>query len=300
MQERKPTFPPGDTVSPIDPDTIVGSVTLKAANLDRLIQFYTQVIGLQQIHGDSTEAVLGAGTRPVIRLVSTRGAKQPPFSTTGMYHAAILFPNRHSLAKKIAQISALRIPLGEADHLVSEAFYLSDPEGNGLELYRDRPREEWKWVNGSVAMATDPIDWDSFLGEIRQEDPDLSNPVAPEGTKLGHVHLKVADIDDSLRFYHDLLGFDVTAHLPGALFVSAGGYHHHLGMNTWHSRGGTPPPEPSTGLLEYSILLPDSARLDQVIDRLEAAGTTVRGEGKAAYIQDPSHNQIKLTVPDEM
>jgi len=300
MQERKQPISTREPISPIHPDTFVGTVTLKTADLGLLIHFYTEVIGLELLHRSLEDAVLGAGSRPIIKLVSLPEAKQPPTSATGLYHAAILFPDRRSLAIKIAQITAQRIPLGEADHLVSEAFYLSDPEGNGLELYRDRPREEWKWGNGSVVMATDPIDWTSFLGEIRRDDPDLSNPLAPKETKLGHVHLKVADIDDSLRFYHGVLGFDVMARIPGALFVSAGGYHHHIGMNTWQSRGGVPPTEPSTGLLEYSIILPDHAELDRVTNRIEAAGITIRRDNKAAYVQDPSQIPINLSLPDNI
>jgi catechol 2,3-dioxygenase len=300
MTETIPSTPIHEPVSPIHSEAFVGTVSLKTADLDQMTRFYMDVIGLERIRDEPGGVVLGAGSRPIVRLIHVPNAVQPSVSATGLYHTAILFPSRRDLAIKIAQLMALRLHLGEADHLVSEAFYLSDPEGNGIELYRDRPREEWKMTNGNVAMASDPIDWSSFLGEIQRNDPDLSSPLAPEGTKLGHVHLKVADIDESLNFYHRTLGLDVMAHLPGALFVSAGGYHHHIGMNIWHSRGGSPPDEPSTGLSEISLVLPNQAELDRFISRLEGAGTRVHRDGQAVSIQDPSGIRIRVTLPDQM
>ena len=236
----------------IHPQTRIASFALKVADLQRSIHFYTEIIGLGLIQGGDHEAILGAGGQPILRLVKLQDARRQPPNTTGLYHAAILWPDRRSLAIKIAQLSDSGIRFGQSDHLVSEAFYLSDPDGNGLELYRDRPNSEWQWQGDAVQMAIDPIDFDSFFSEIKPQDLDLGNPAAPDGTRLGHMHLRVSDIPLAEKFYHDLLGFDVTASLPNALFLSAGGYHHHIGMNTWESRGGRPPTEPSAGLLEFT------------------------------------------------
>jgi catechol 2,3-dioxygenase len=289
---------PVETVPRLHPTTDVGSVSLKVADLKRSMTFYTGMIGLAVLHQDARRAVLGAGSRSILALEEIPGAAPQPENTTGLYHAAIIFPDRHSLAVKIAQLTAARIPLGYGDHLVSEAFYLSDPDQNGLELYRDRPRSEWNWSGSQVRMASDPIDFDSFFGEIRpEEDVAVLSPAAPPGTKLGHVHLRVADIPLAEQFYHGVLGFDVTAHLPGALFVSAGGYHHHIGMNTWQSRGGQPPREPSTGLRQFTILLPDDAELDRLVKQVSLAGVAVERDAISATLQDPFQNRIQLVIP---
>jgi catechol 2,3-dioxygenase len=236
------------------------------------------------------------GGWPVLNLEEVPGARVQPANTTGLYHAAILLPDRHALAVKISQLQALKVPLGYADHLVSEAFYLSDPDGNGLELYRDRPRTEWNWQGKSIRMASDPIDFASFFGEVHPDDPALGQMAMPTGTKLGHMHLRVADIPTAEAFYHGALGFDITAHWPSALFLSAGGYHHHLGMNTWESHGGKPPQEPSAGLREFSLLLPDAAELDRLANQVKAAGVAVEPAGDSAVVIDPFQNRIRLVL----
>jgi catechol 2,3-dioxygenase len=284
----------------LHPATEVGAVTLKTANLERSLEFYTRVIGLQPLQQDEERAMLGAGRRPILWLQEVPAARRPPANATGLYHAAILFPDRHALAVKIAQIEALHYPYGFADHRVSEAFYLSDPDGNGLELYRDRPRDEWAWDDKGVRMASDPIDFESFFAEVKEGDETLAKPAAPVGTKLGHVHLRIADVDAAEQFYHGKLGFDVTARWPGALFLSAGGYHHHLGMNTWESRGGKPPAGPSTGLGEFSIVLPDREELERLAQRLTAAQVTVERDGDTVLIWDPFQNKIRLVTQERL
>ncbi len=300
MQQAQEIKLPAQPIA-IHPATGVGSVTLKVADLQRSLSFYTGMIGLQVIRQGEHTAILGAGKRPILILDEVPGARPQPPNTTGLYHAAILFPDRHALAVKIAQISAARYPLGQSDHLVSEAFYLSDPDGNGLELYRDRPRSEWKWVNDQVQMAIDPIDFDSFFSEIKENNEEaLTNPTVPDGTHLGHMHLRVADIALAEKFYHGVLGLDVTARMPGALFLSAGGYHHHLGMNTWESRGGKPPVEPSAGLREFSITLPDQNELDRLVKQIEAAGVEVERSKDSAIVLDPVQNRVRLILQDQL
>ena len=288
------------SIATLHPATEVGTVTLKVADLKRSLTFYTELIGLRLFAQDGHKATLGVSDRLILKLEEVSGAKPQPVNTTGLYHAAILFPDRQSLAIKIAQLAAIRYPLGNSDHLVSEAFYLSDPDGNGLELYRDRPRQEWTWADNRVQMAIDPIDFDDFFAEIKEGDRKLEDPAVPDGTKLGHMHLRVSNITVAEKFYHDVLGFDITAKMPGALFLSAGGYHHHLGMNTWESRGGTLPVEPSAGLREFSISLPDKAELERLTRQIEAAGVSVKQAENSTNVFDPFHNQITLIVQDQL
>lgn len=278
----------------IHPAVDVGTVTLKVENLVRSVGFYSALIGLKVLRQDARGALLGVGKRAILALEEVRGAKPLARNTTGLYHAAILFPDRRSLAVKILQLKQVNYPFGFSDHLVSEAFYLDDPDANGLELYRDRPRNEWKWDNGQVRMALDPIDFESFFGQVEPGDPALNNPEAAEGTKLGHMHLRVGNLAEAEKFYHEVLGLDITARMPGALFLSAGGYHHHLGMNTWESLGAAPPREPSAGLREFSLVLPDSTELERLVKQVEGTGVAVAREGDGAVVKDPFGNQIRM------
>jgi len=286
-------------VQPIHPATEIGQVTLKVADLPRSIAFYTDSIGLTVFQQDSTSANLGAGKRLILRLEAVPGARPQRTNTTGLYHAAILLPNRRALAIKIAQLAAQQIQLGQGDHLVSEAFYLSDPDGNGLELYRDRPRAGWNYDNGRVIMAADAINIDNLFAEIGDEGA-LRDPVLPDGTQLGHMHLRVGDTVAAERFYHGVLGFDVTALWAGAVFVSAGGYHHHIGLNNWQSRGGKAPVEPSAGLRTFSIVLPDQAELDRLTRQVEAAGIEVKRADGVVTLNDPWNNLITLALPTSL
>jgi catechol 2,3-dioxygenase len=300
MQPAEKINQPETRTATIHPATEVGTVTLKVADLQRSLKFYTEVIGLRTFQANEHTAVLGAGKRAILTLEAVPGANRQPVNTTGLYHAAILLPDRHALAVKIAQIAAIQYPFGYSDHLVSEAFYLSDPDGNGLELYRDRPRSEWHWDGQQIRMASDPIDFDSFFAEIKDNDEAVGNPEVPNGTKLGHMHLRIANIPLAEQFYQGVLGFNVTAKLPGALFLSAGGYHHHLGMNTWESRNSKLPMEPSAGLRELSISLPDVAELDRLTTQIEAAGVPVERSDDSAVILDPWQNRIKLILQGQL
>src|SRR5258708_23937878 len=210
MQQSQGAQQTGELNATIHPATTVGTVDLKVGNLKRSLKFYNELIGLQTFNQTEQKAVLGAGNRIILRLEEVPGAQPQPRGTTGLYHAAILFPDRHSLAVKISQIAAIRYPLGCADHLVSEAFYLSDPDGNGLELYRDRPRSEWGWDGKQVRMASDPIDFDNFFAEGNDNDPALQNMIVPSGTTLGNVHLRASHIPKAEWFFHAVLGLYIV------------------------------------------------------------------------------------------
>ena len=217
--------------------------------------------------------------------------------TTGLYHLAILLPTRRDLASALVRLAQSRWPLdGASDHLVSEALYLSDPDGNGIEIYRDRARAEWPSRDGQIEMATLALDLDDVIGEL--EGATSIDPTVPAGTVIGHVHLQVADINDAEAFYNGVLGFDVTVRgYPGALFVSAGGYHHHIGLNTWQSAGAAPPASGSVGLRSFEVTLPDPAALADVVDRVHRAGlTTETAAGGATLVRDPSGNGVLLTA----
>ena len=282
------------TSTAIHPATQIGPAALTVADLDRSLAFYTEALGFALLERNGSRAILGAGTTPLLLLTELPGAKPfPGFGATGLYHFAVLVPSRADLGRWLRHWLELGLPMpGQGDHLVSEALYLSDLDGNGIEIYRDRPRAEWQWDAGRVRMATDPVDIRGLLELAADEGKPFEG--MPQGTRLGHIHLQVSDIAEARRFYHDILGFDVTAQLPGALFVSAGGYHHHLGLNSWQSRGAGPAPEGSAGLRFYNIELPDNAALAAAVARLDAAGIPYERSGEAVLVRDPFGNRIAL------
>lgn len=254
--------------------TQIGHVHLQVSDLSRALNFYQTVIGFKVISANSDTAFLAAsGKWPAhIQLTARHDAKPKPPQTTGLYHNAIRFPHRRELARVFRRLLEQRWPFqGFADHLVSEALYLADPDGNGVELYTDRPRAQWRWRNSAVEMTTAPLDVDGLLREVENETTPW-NGVHPD-TDLGHVHLHVSDLNKAEAFYQGVLGFDVTQRsYPGALFLSAGGYHHHLGTNIWAGKGAPPPPPEAVGLLAFSISIPDAATLAILKKRIQAAG----------------------------
>jgi catechol 2,3-dioxygenase len=283
------------TATSIHPETRMGAVRLTVSDLERAKAFYEQAIGLRATEMEDGGLALAVERgEPLVELYGDASARALDRRATGLFHLAILLPSRRDLALALVRLAQARWPLdGASDHLVSEALYLSDPDGNGIEIYRDRPRSEWRHAGDQLEMATLPLDLDDVLGELSTEDG--FQALAPAGTAMGHVHLQVAELTDSERFYSGVLGFDVMVRLyPGALFVSAGGYHHHLGLNTWNSRGAAPPPPGSVGLRTFEVVVPDSDELRRVLARAEAAGIGVQDTGSGALMRDPSGNGVIL------
>jgi catechol 2,3-dioxygenase len=279
----------------IDPGTAIGTVRLKVSDLDRSRSFYEQALGLQPSELDDGGLALGrSAEHPLIELHGDSSAPRLNRHATGLYHLAILVPTRVDLALALARLSEARWPLdGASDHLVSEALYLSDPDDNGIEIYRDRPRDQWRRTAGGLEMATLPLDLRNLLDELTA----TSTPqqTVPAGTRIGHVHLQVADIGEAEAFYHGLLGFDVTVRgYPGALFVSAGGYHHHIGLNTWHSAGASPPAAGSIGLRSFVVELPDANHLSQLLARIRESGVRIEPAARGGTVRDPSGNAVML------
>jgi catechol 2,3-dioxygenase len=288
----------GATTTPIAPDTALGTVRLTVSDLARSRTFYERAIGLRATERDDGTLALGVADQPaLIELRGDSGAPHLNRRAPGLYHLAILVPTRQDLAFALARLVVARWPLdGASDHLVSEALYLSDPDGNGIEIYRDRPRGEWAHTDGQLQMATLRLDLDDVLAELDAA-PGLQEQ-APAGTRIGHVHLQVSDIPAAEAFYHGVLGFDVMVRgYPGALFVSAGGYHHHIGLNTWQSAGAGPAPTGSVGLRSFTVELPDAAELAAVAARIEAAGLPYERRTDGILVRDPFANAVLLTLP---
>jgi len=226
-------------------------------------------------------------------LKETPGAR-PARHASGLYHFAVLVPSRPALGQVLRRLARAQVPIGEADHLVSEALYLSDPDGNGIEIYRDRPRDQWKWANGTVQMATEPLDLEDLL---REAEGDPGSPDAlPAGTRIGHVHLQVSDVQKAVEFYHGIIGFDVVALWQGAAFVSAGGYHHHLGLNSWSSRGQPAAPPGSSGLESFVIRVPTVEEQNRLAGRLREAGVQTTEADGILRARDPWNIGLEVTT----
>ena len=264
----------------IAPETRMGLVELSVSDLDRSLAYWQDAIGLRLLSRENGTAELGRDT-PLVRFVEEPGAR-PAQGFAGLFHVALLVPDRPSLGRFLAHTVREQIPLtGLSDHVVSEAIYLRDPDYHGIEIYADRPREQWEGQVGQ-RMTTIPLDTDSLLAEAG----DAGFDGLPDGTTVGHVHLCVRDVDETIGFYRDRLGMGLTAHLGDqAAFLSAGGYHHHLGGNTWETRGAPPAPEGTARLLRFTIVVPDEEELARVAERI--GGTEVR---------DPSGNPLVLAA----
>ena len=281
------------TTDSIPATTAMGPVHLTVADLERSLPYYREAVGLEVRERGAGRASLGAGEAELLVLVEEPGARPAP-RHTGLFHFALLVPARADLARWLAYAARQRVPLaGVSDHYVSEAVYLGDPDGHGIEIYADRPREMWE---GQVMarMTTEPLDVQRLLAEL--DDPATAAfDGLPAGTVMGHVHLQVASAEDAVVFYRDLLGFDLMAEfVPSAAFFGAGGYHHHVGANTWRSRGATPPPSGSAALRHATIVLPDPAGRDRVAARVAEAGQEPEAVEGGILVRDPSGNALVL------
>lgn len=281
----------------LDAATSLGAVKLKVSNIQHSIAFYEQIIGLKATDITATSANLTAdGNKVLVELEQTvaeyEGSRR---GHTGLYHFALLVPSRAALGNVLRHFIDKQVAIGQADHLVSEALYLSDPDQNGIEIYRDRPRSEWKYdLNERVKMATDPIDWEGIIAEADQ----VPFQGIDAGTVMGHVHLHVSDLNKAHQFYCELLGFSLESDWSanGALFVAAGRYHHHLGLNIWNGRGGTALPAHAAGIEYYTIILANAEELATVVERLNAAGYAT-DKNEAGYMtKDPFGIGIQLSL----
>lgn len=228
----------------------IDCVALTVNDLPTVRSFYERALGLEPLGGDGGMALLGAGGRAFLELREDRRARRSSPREAGLFHTAFLLPDRKALARWLLHAAEAKVPLqGASDHLVSEALYLADPEGNGIEIYVDKPREVWPREGGEIRMATERLDLNALA-----RDADGPWTGAPDGTVVGHVHLQVGDVAEAEAFYNGRLGFPITTHYPGAAFFGAGGYHHHLAANVWNSRGAGRRSYPSTGLADLRIV----------------------------------------------
>ncbi len=288
----------------IHPATRPGYVHLTVDSLDRQAEFYEKVIGLQLHWRKDAAAGLGVGDQDLLRLTQVSGARRVR-GATGLYHLAILLPNRRELARAVARLFALKYRNYPTDHIMTKTTYLDDAEGNGIELYTELPEDgSWSLANGeyltrradgSLSDGREPLDVEALFSHLQEDD--RLDVGMPGGTRIGHVHLHVRAIDEAVDFYHGVIGFDVmgVARSIRMAFVSAGGYHHHIGLNTWQGEGAPPLPVDSLGLRAFSILLPDQAELERVIARIQKAGVSIERSEAGILLRDPSQNGVILT-----
>lgn len=271
----------------------IGTVRLKVRDLERVSDFYQKVLGLLPMEADDTRIALGAGGTLLLELDGDASLAPVDPRQAGLFHTAFLMPTRPDLARWLAHATRARVPLqGASDHIVSEALYLADPEGNGIEVYADRPVERWRRVSGEIRMATDPLDAQDLLDCAG----DSVWQGFPDGGSIGHVHLQVGDAGQADGFYGDVLGFDIAARYPGASFYGSGGYHHQLAGNVWNSRRAGVRPEDMAGLDTVGVAVRDAATLDDIATRAGTAGLAVDRSAGALHLRDPWGTRINLAL----
>ena len=299
------TQPTTQTQFSIHPQTLIGHVSLTVANLDNQIAFYQQALGFQQHWRDGNRAGLGAGGADLLRLTEQPNVKRYR-RVTGLYHFAMVFPNQRELARAVARLFVLKYPNSPTDHIMTKTTYLNDPEGNGIELYAESP-EDGSFVienddfitrraDGTLSDGREPLDVDKLFSHLSEDDR-LDASLPPE-TRVGHVHLHVRNVAEAVDFYHGIIGFDVQgiSSTFRAAFVSAGGYHHHLGLNAGQGEGAPPPPADAVGLRHFTVELPDQQALSEVIARVDAAGLPSNLTEDGLLVHDPSQNGVILTI----
>jgi catechol 2,3-dioxygenase len=271
----------------------IGAVGLNVRDLERTGTYYRDLLGLSEVERNGDTLRLGAGGTPLLELVHRPDMRPDHPGSAGLFHTAFLMPTRADLARWVMHIAQARMPItGASDHGVSEAFYLDDPEGNGIEVYADRPPEAWTWRDGAVSMPTDRLDVEKLAAEIDGQNTAYGS--APAGLRIGHVHLRVGDLDRGEAFYRGALGLDLTRRRQGAAFMSSGGYHHHVGSNVWRSAGAGPRDEDRAGLAWFSFVPRDAATERAVQERLAASGAKLVSRDGATEATDPWGTRVRL------
>ena len=277
------------------PNLYPTSLTLKIRNLEASIKFYENIIGFKLLNKTEKSAELTVdGTTPLVYLEQLEKAEPKNARMTGLYHFAILVPSREDLGIILQHLLKSGYPLqGASNHEVSEAIYLADPDGNGIEIYRDLPAEQWEWHNGSVQMGTFALDAKGVL----QLGSSKEWQGLPEGSVIGHIHLHVADLDKTVKFYVDGLGFDIVQKYgEQAYFISTGNYHHHIGLNIWNGRGIPAPKTTNIGLKYFDLVVPTKEKRNKIVENLREMGAVVEKVEEDFYVCDPSGNRMRLTI----
>lgn len=279
--------------TPINPQTNIGTVALTVSDFARSLPFYQERIGLQLRQQNGTLAHLGTSQRDLLILHENKSAR-PVNGRTGLYHFALLVSSRLELARTLMHLVQTETPLqGMSDHFVSEAIYLADPDGNGIEIYRDRTRSHWEYPNGKLNIGTAAMDVNGVLAELQGQNPAFQQ--LDDNTVMGHIHLHISNLERDEAFYKDVLGFDlIMRYGTAASFVSAGGYHHHIGMNTWAGANIPPPPPDATGLRWFTIELPDNDALQATLSNLEATDVAYQQQENGIFLRDSAQNGIRL------
>ncbi len=291
------------TVFSIHPATLMGYVSLTVASLENQILFYQRALGFKLHWRENNKAGLGAGGADLLRLTEEPNLKKYR-GVTGLYHFAVLFPNRRELARAVARLSALKYRNYPTDHIMTKTTYLDDPEGNGIELYCESPEDGMfiienndfvtRRTDGTLSSGREPLDVEALFKHLKEDDK-LDDPL-PLETRVGHVHLHVRNVQEAVDFYHGMIGFDVMGMSSTfqAAFISAGGYHHHLGLNAWQGEGAPPPQTDAVGLRYFTIDLPNQKALDDVIERINKAGIPSNQIEEGLLLYDPSQNGVVL------
>jgi len=283
-------------VETLPSSTHIAHAHFRVSNLEKAVAFYRDLVGLKVLSVSGRTSILSnaSGGSPVLYLTADTDAEPRNPRLPGLFHLALLYPDRKDLAFALERLHERQWPFqGFADHGVSEALYLADADGNGVELYVDRPRQAWPYRNGELQMVTEPLDVESLLSEINSRA--LDNPAPGRGPSLGHMHLQVSDLQKAEQFYHGVLGFDITQrNFPGALFMSAGGYHHHIGVNTWNSRGWSPASKNAKGLVSFALQLTDTRFSRALYDRTRQSEFWVAESDHGFVLHDSDNIQIEI------